>query len=56
MVRIEDSKLMAKKANLNFNRFVELDRRFIDVTELNDNESSAYHSYLDNLFGEQGIG
>jgi hypothetical protein len=40
-----------------FNRFIELDRRFLDVTELTEPEESALRSYTASLLGkEAGIG
>ena len=40
-----------------FNRFVELDRRFLDVTELTEPEESALRSYTASLLGKKaGIG
>jgi len=40
-----------------FNRFIELDRRFLDVTELTEPEESALRSYTASLLvKEAGIG
>jgi predicted NACHT family NTPase len=36
-----------------FSRFIELDRRFIDVTELADPEESALRSYTASLLGKE---
>ena len=42
---------------IEFNRFIELDRRFLDVTELTEPEESALRSYTASLLGkEAGIG
>jgi hypothetical protein len=40
-----------------FNRFIELDRRFLDITELTDPEEAALRSYTSSLLGKEvGIG
>ena len=42
---------------IEFNRFIDLDRRFFDITELKDSEEAALHSYTAMLLGkEPGIG
>jgi len=42
---------------IEFNHFIDLDRRFLDVTEMKDSEEAALHSYTATLLGkEPGLG
>ncbi len=42
---------------IEFNDFIDLDRRFLDVTELKDSEEAALHSYTATFLGkEPGLG